>query len=389
MLFDDFEESDEDDDSGSAVSVEPREGLQPPRLSTLCLGHEMVEAALMPQIASGRVPHAMIFAGPEGIGKATFAYRLARYILARGTGGDEAESGGGLFGEMLPPPPAPTSLDIPRDNLDFQRIAAASHSDMLVVERQYDEEKQRFKGVVDVDSVRRIQPFMGMKAAQGGWRVVIVDDADMMTEEAQNAILKILEEPPAKALLMLVTHRPGRLLPTIRSRCRFMRFEPPQMADFTRLMRENHPDLTTRELETLYGITDGSVGRSLRLTGEGGLEAVDGVVAMMHTWPQWDRTQIHTMAEVMSKPGQDDTLDAFRQVMQWIADSLLQAKARGSALAGPLDNDALRRMLAHHSLAEWLEIADGLRTHFETAQRANLDRRHAVMGAFSVISPAA
>jgi DNA polymerase-3 subunit delta' len=388
MLFDDFEEHDDDDD-GAPAAVEPREGLQPPRLSTLCLGHEMVEAALMPQIASGRVPHAMVFAGPEGIGKATFAYRLARYMLARGTGGDEAESGGGLFGEMLPPPPAPTNLDIPRDNLDFQRVAASSHSDMLVVERQYDEEKQRYKGVVDVDSIRRIQPFMGMKAAQGGWRVVIVDDADMMTEEAQNAILKILEEPPPKALLILVTHRPGRLLPTIRSRCRFMRFEPPQMADFTRLLREDHPDLTTRDIETLYGITEGSVGRSLRLTGEGGMEAVEGVIAMMHTWPQWQWSQIHNMAEVMSKPGQDDTLDAFRQVMQWIADSLLQAKARGRGLAGVLDNDALNRMLVHHSLAEWLEIADGLRTHFETAQRANLDRRHAVMGAFSVFSAAA
>ena len=387
MLFDDFEE-DDDDDKDSAPAVEPREGLQPPRLSTLCLGHEMIEAALMPQIASGRVPHAMIFAGPEGIGKATFAYRLARYMLARGTGGDDADAGGGLFGEMLPPPPPPTTLDIPADNLDFQRIAAASHSDMLVVERQYDEDRQRYKGAVDVESVRRIPPFMGLKASQGGWRVVIVDDADTMTEEAQNAILKILEEPPAKALLILVTHRPGRLLPTIRSRCRFIRFEAPQMADFSRLMREDHPDLTTRELETLYGITEGSVGRSLRLTGEGGLEAVTNVIGLMHDWPAWNWTQIHTLAEVMSKPGQDDTLDAFRQVMQWVADSLLQAKARGIALAGPLDNDALNRMLAHYSLAQWLEIADGLRAHFETAQRANLDRRHAVMGAFSVLSAA-
>lgn len=388
MLFDDFEEE-QDDDKESASPAEIREGLQLPRLSTLCLGHEMIEAALMPQIASGRVPHAMIFAGPEGIGKATFAYRLARYMLARGTGGDDADAGGGLFGEMLPPPPPATTLDIPADNLDFQRIAAASHSDMLVVERQYDEDKQRYKGAVDVDSVRRIAPFMGLKASQGGWRVVIVDDADTMTEEAQNAILKILEEPPAKALLILVTHRPGRLLPTIRSRCRFIRFEAPQMADFSRLMRENHPDLTTRELETLYGITEGSVGRSLRLCGEGGLEAVTNVVGLMHDWPTWNWTQIHTLAEVMSKPGQDDTLDAFRQVMQWLADSLLQAKARGAALTGPLDNEVLNRMLAHHSLAQWLEMADGLRAHFETAQRANLDRRHAVMGAFSVLSAAA
>jgi len=388
MLFDDFEEDDEDD-KDSAPAAEPREGLQPPRLSTLCLGHEMIEAALMPQIASGRIPHAMIFAGPEGIGKATFAYRLARYILARGTGGDEANSGGGLFGEMLPPPPPPTTLDIPADNLDFQRIAAGSHSDMLVVEREYDEERQRFKGELSVKLVRQIQPFMSLKAAQGGWRVVIVDDADTMTEEAQNAILKILEEPPPKALLILVTHRPGRLLPTIRSRCRFMRFDAPNMTDFSRLLRENHPDLTPRELETLHGITEGSVGSSLRLTGEGGLEAVTNVIGMMHDWPTWNWTQIHTLAEVMSRPGQDDTLDAFRQVMQWMADSLLQAKARGAALTGPLDNEALNRMLAHHSLAQWLEMADGLRTHFETAQRANLDRRHAVMGAFSVLSAAA
>jgi DNA polymerase-3 subunit delta' len=326
------------------------------------------------------VPHAMIFAGPEGIGKATFAYRMARYMLSRGTQDTEPQ-GAGLFGEALPAAPL-TTMDLPTDHPDVRKVISGAHPDLLSVERQFDEKRGRYKGSLDVEQVRRIPPFMRMTAAQGGWRVVIVDDADTMTRSAQNAILKILEEPPPHALLMLVTHRPGLMLPTIRSRSRVINFTPPEPAIFTRLLRTDHPDLTTSDIDTLYAITGGSVGQALRLVNEGGLEAISKVMMLLCGWPQWDWPQIHSLAEAMSRPGQEDSQQAFQDVMQWVIDSMLRAKARNAALTGPLAMDQLQAMLAHYDLGQWMAIRDTLYAHFETATYASLDRRHAVMGAF-------
>lgn len=384
MLFDDFEDEDKDDELRAAAPVERRESLAPPRESLLCLGHDDVEKSLLAQVAQDRLPHAIVFAGPEGIGKATFAYRFARYILAHGPGGNEADAGPGLFGEALPPAVAPENMGLPADHPDVRKVAAGAHPDLLTVERQFDEKRGRFKGILDVEQARRIPPFMSRTAAQGGWRVVIVDDADTMNRNAQNAILKILEEPPARALLILIAHRPGMLIPTIRSRSRIVNFQAPTPELFARLLRADHPDLTTRELDTLYAIAGGSVGQGTRLLAEGGLEAVDKVMGLFHGWPQWDWPQIHMLADVMSRPGQEDSLQSFQDVMMWTVQSLLRARARGTALAGPLANDALQRMLAHYSLPQWLEITDALRAHFDTATHANLDRRHTVMGAFTV-----
>ncbi|MBU0800803.1 MAG: DNA polymerase III subunit delta' [Alphaproteobacteria bacterium] len=379
MLFDDFEDEDEDDKP--AAAIERRAGLAVPRLSSLCLGHEKVEGDLLTQIEQGRVPHAMIFAGTEGIGKATFAYRMARYMLSRGSA-DTEDAGPGLFGEPLPAAKV-ESMSLSVDHPDVRKVASGAHPDLLTVERQFDEKRGRFKGALDVEQVRRIPPFMRMTAAQGGWRVVVVDDADTMTRSAQNAILKVLEEPPPHALLMLITHRPGLMLPTIRSRSRMVHFEPPTPEIFARLLRADHPDLATRDIDTLYAIAGGSVGQGLRLLAEGGLEAVDKIMGLLHGWPQWDWPQIHMLADVMSRPGQDDSLQSFQDVWLWIIDSMLRAKARGQgALPGPLANDAVSRMLGHYSLPQWMAIRDALHSHFDTANHASLDRRHTVMGTF-------
>lgn len=385
MLFDDFE--DDETEEKQSPAVERREGLVSPRESSLCLGHEKIEHDLLALIEQNRLPHALIFAGPEGIGKSTFAFRLARFLLARGPIGG-ADAGPGLFGDALPVAKA-TDMAVAADHPDFRKVASGAHPDMLVVERQFDEKKQKFKGVVDVEQVRRIAPFMTRTAAQGGWRIVIVDDADTMNRNAANALLKILEEPPANALLILIAHRPGALLPTIRSRSRFIAFDPPPLDIFTRLLRADHPDLTTADIATLHAIAEGSPGQGIRLLAEGGLESVHKVMTLLHSWPQWDWPQIHTQAEAMARAGQDENLQSFRDVMLWIVQSLLRAKARGAALTCPLDNEALKRMLAHYSLPQWMAIADALQAHFDTAQFANLDRRHAVMGAFSVFSTAA
>ncbi|MBU6476153.1 MAG: ATP-binding protein, partial [Alphaproteobacteria bacterium] len=181
-----------------------------PRANPDFAGHEGVERGLLQDYLSGRMPHAIVLAGPSGIGKATLAFRLARFLLAQV---DDREQG--LFGEVAPDASRPefksgafappTSLYVPPDDPVFRRVAAGGHADLVTVEREYDEKRGRLKSEISVDAVRRIHPFLRMTAAEGGWRVVVVDGADTLNASSQNALLKILEEPPKKTVLILTT----------------------------------------------------------------------------------------------------------------------------------------------------------------------------------------
>ena len=174
-----------------------------PRANPLLLGHEPVEAMLAEAMRSGRMHHAWLLTGPEGVGKATLAFRFARRLLA------------GM------PEGATLAMD-PGEKV-FRRVAAGSHADLLTIERAWDAKRKRLRGEIVVDDVRRIAAFMHLTPAEGGWRVVVLDGAEDLSRNAANALLKVLEEPPPRAILLLVCSAAGRLLPTIRSRCRRLR----------------------------------------------------------------------------------------------------------------------------------------------------------------------
>jgi len=168
------------------------------RETVAVFGHEDAEASFRSALASGRLHHAWLLHGPPGIGKATLAFRFARILL----GAEEGDSPAG------------------------RRVTAGSHADLLVIERRMDEKRGRVRAEIVVDDVQPVQQFLRRTAAEAGWRVVIVDGAEFMNRNAANALLKVLEEPPPRAILLLVSAAPGRLLPTIRSRCRGVALAP-------------------------------------------------------------------------------------------------------------------------------------------------------------------
>lgn len=368
-----------DEDIASSATAGKAQALLPPREMTECLGHEALEQQLLPLVANNKMPHAMLFCGPKGIGKATFAFRLARYLLSQPP--QSAEDG--LFGGEAIPAESPKSMDIDPQGQVFRQVLSGAHPDLLVIERAFDEKKGTHKGGVDVETVRKITPFLRRTASQGGWRVVIVDDADTMNRSSQNAILKILEEPPKKTLLILVVHREGAMIPTIRSRARSYHFHPPSAETFNNLVRRGAGGLSIQELETLALIAGGSIGRALTIAGEGGLEAVESVSGLLQSWPQWDWAQIHSLSDALARPGQEKSLEAFKTVFMWSIETILRAKARGEAPPAPLNSTAIDNMMRHYSLEDWIKICENVKDHFETAERGNLDKRHIVFGLFS------
>jgi DNA polymerase-3 subunit delta' len=380
-MFDDFLDDPDDEliDVEEGADVPAAAGLNVSRENASLQGHESVEKNLIDILNSGSVPHAMMFAGPEGIGKSLMAYRLARHVLKKGVGDDGQDS---LFGGG---PEPVTSLQMDSADQIFRLVASGGHPDLMVIERPMDERKGEQKSSVDVDSARKVAPFLRMTASgANGWRVVIINDADTMNRNAQNAILKILEEPPPRALLILIVHRAGAMVPTIRSRCRLINFAPLPDDIVLDLMARHDPSLNKADAAALATMAEGRIGAAIRLLDDGGLEAVHAVLNLLTSWPGWDWVRIHQSADTLGRMGQEAAYTSFQDILLWTVQRLTFAKARGLDDAGaPLTAEPLRRMLAHYSLDEWLEICEKLRDHFSQIQIANLDRRQGVLGAFA------
>lgn len=357
------------------------ESLPEPRFNADFTGHKDIEPYILGLINNDNLPHALILGGPKGVGKSTFGYRLARGLLKKGIADPNQDS---MFGDDTPA--TLDSLYVAPDDPVFRKVASGGHPDFLGLERPMDERKGQLKNSMDIDTVRKVAPFLRMTSSEGGWRVVIINDADTMTRSAQNAILKILEEPPAHTLLILICHRVGALIPTIRSRCRLVTFNPLDTKTVVELLRQQYPQEPAADLTSIAAMAEGSIGRAVDLMEEGGQDGLHNVLEVLDNWENWDWPQIHRLAESLGRPGQERAYNTFSQVLVWTAETLLFAKARDEiALEAPLDHKALRNMLSHYSLEDWVKICENLKAHFEKFSHSHLDKRQAVLGAFSYI----
>jgi len=231
------------------------EGHPHPREIYDLIGQDGALARAARIIRSGRPPHGLMLAGPAGIGKATLAYRIARYVLRYGASTE-----------------GPADLAVPSSDLVSRRIEAQSHPGLLVLKRPRDEKTGRLKTVVSVDEVRRLGGLFGLTSAGGDWRVAIIDAADDMNDNAANALLKVLEEPPARSLLILISHAPGRQLPTIRSRSQRLDMKPLGDAILSAALAQRLPDASAEDRAAIVRLAEGSLGLALQLAEEEGVE---------------------------------------------------------------------------------------------------------------------
>lgn len=348
-----------------------------PRHNTLLLGHAQAEAVFLSAARSGRLPHAWLIAGPEGIGKATFAYRAARFMLA---GGPVSQGGPSLFGDA----PAPDGMDVDPQGNVFRRVAAASHPDLLTVERGYNERTKKERSEIVVEDARSVGEFLHLTAGDGGWRIVIVDSVDEMNRNAANAILKILEEPPKNALLLLVSHSPGRLLPTIRSRCRLLRMQALDDAAMDDLLTRYLPEEGGENRLLLAKLGEGSIGKALALYEAGGLSLYRELVALLGDLPRLEARKLHSFAGKFERAGNEA---AFETSMTLLADWIARLVRAGSLNQLPPailaeEEETARRLLALHSLDRWMELWEKVRHLTARTDAINLERKQVVINAF-------
>ena len=294
-------------------------GAPHPRETAQLFGQQAAEAAFLEALAAGRLHHGWLLTGPRGVGKATLAWRIARYLLANPPGAEA-----GLFGAPEPP----TSLDVPGDHPVARHMHAGAEPGLFILRRGPNDKGDRLSADIRVDEVRKLKNFLHLSAADGGRRVVIVDAADDLNTAAANALLKLLEEPPAGAVLLLVSHQPSGLLPTIRSRCRELRLTTLAPADLARAMAE--AGIEGADEPAMAALSAGSPGEAIRIAELDGLALYRDIVALFSGLPQVDRPRALALADSAAARGAEGRFD----LMLTLFDLFLARLAR-AGLAGP------------------------------------------------------
>jgi DNA polymerase-3 subunit delta' len=233
--------------------------------------------------SSGRLHHGWILAGMKGIGKAAFAHDLARRLLADAAG---------------PPVDAP-GLEVPEDHRIARLFASGAHPDYAELER-LEKDNGDLARNISVDQVRGLQRLFSNVPSFSSRRVIVIDSADDLERGAANALLKNLEEPPAGTIFLLVSHAPARLLPTIRSRCRILRFSPLSADQVRQVLRQNLPDHSDdSEIEALIGMGQGSPGKALEFAGLG-LAQLEAVMREILSTGDADNSHRLALAKMLS-----------------------------------------------------------------------------------------
>lgn len=334
--------------------------LPEPRANPELFGHEAAADALVESALSGRLHHAWLMAGPAGIGKETLAWRFARWLLA---GMPEAPKG-------KPP------LYLEPSHPVFRRVAAESHADLLTIDADT-LRGDRKRNDINVDAARLIPGFMNKTAAEGGWRVVVVDGVETMNLQAQNAILKVLEEPPARAILLLVSSAPARLLPTIRSRCRRLDLFPLGEAEMKALLTRLLPDTPATDRAKLAEMAEGSPGRAMQLAEGDGLELQALVEECLTNLNRPDPARFHAVADRCLADRGGSAFVTFMALLRGRIAGALRQAARGEAAPG---------WIAAHPLAAWPALWDRLGRLVDETERLNMDRKQAVLTGLSWLS---
>jgi DNA polymerase-3 subunit delta' len=345
----------------SARQVEKQSAAIHPRETTALFGHHEAEQALLNAYRSGRIPHAWLIGGAAGIGKATLAYRMARFVLAHRN-------------PLAPEVQGARTLEIDPADPVARHVAAGAHGGLLTLERTLND-KGVMRTVITVDETRETISFFGSTAAVDGWRVCIVDTVDELNPNAANALLKVLEEPPRQSLFLLVSHAPARVLPTILSRCRKLLLRPLATSDVIAAAAEaakigsDDPALT-EAAET----AEGSVARALTLLGGDALKLQQRTAALLATLPQVDPRELHALGDALGGSDRVALAAFIDSVDRWVGTRLRADDANANA--------NLPR------LARLAEVWEKINRAARDTEAYNLERKPLVFSVFGLLAEA-
>lgn len=336
------------------IGSDQQAGCPAPRARYDLIGHETAELSFAKAWDAGRLHHAWLITGPRGIGKASLAWRAIRRVL-----GAHPMSGGG-----------PLASD-PNDPV-CRTLEADANPDMLVIRRPWNDKRKRWRAEITIDEARKASAFFEKSAGAGGWRACLVDSADDMNNNSANALLKTLEEPPHRGVLFLISHSPGRLPATIRSRCRRLSLASPNVEQSAAwLVKEAGLDDSAQAHQALDAALN-SPGRALELLGNGGLDIHARVASLVEQGASLSDGDARRLADNITARGQDGLQPAFYE-----------------ALKHGLERQAIQAARENRDAEPWLNAWRSLARLVRDADALYLDPRQAALAALSLSRTAA
>lgn len=342
-----------------------------PRNCEVLVGHDGAMGELIASVRSGRMHHAWLLGGPKGIGKATLAYRMARLILH-----PQASELAARETNQIPGSDDPVA----------RQIISQSHPDFYIIRRDYDEKKKRMPQQIGVDAIRRAKRFFANTASRdGGWRVCLVDAADEMTIAAANALLKTVEEPPERTVFFLISHAPGRLLTTIRSRCRRLDLKPLNPSDISQVISSLVEPDSVQSMDRLAFLSRGSVAKALVLSQSNGIELYDTMLKALGSLPALDTLAVHRLADRLAQRNAQAMSDyaMFVELFEdWLARLALSAVKKSGEDAGAREIELAARLAPPGSANLWTQAWSEITHSLEQANALNLDRKQVILTSF-------
>ncbi len=335
----------------AAIETDRIAGQPHPRETHKLVGQEQALRQAAHAIRSGRPPQAWLIGGPPGIGKATLAYRIARYLLRYGATAE-----------------GPADLAVAENDPVSLQVKAGAHPGLLVLKRGAHPETGKLMTVLSVGEIRKVGNFFGLTSGAGGWRVAIVDTADDMNEAAANALLKLLEEPPQKSMLLLLSHAPARLLPTIRSRCQRLPLRPLDEQTIETALAERLPEMNAGERSRLAKLSGGSIGAALRLASDDGLMLATEAENLIARAATPDFAATLALADKIARI--DDGTEMFGQFLV----ETLQDRVRRRACEGA------------PSLDRWVALSEQLGRSFGRTEALHLEPRQTILSAAQALA---
>lgn len=331
------------------------DGAIAPAVNTKLFGHEEAEAFLARTYRSGKGHHAILIEGPEGIGKATLAFRFANHVLTHPDPTSAPE-------RIADPDPATT--------VSRQIASGASHN-LLYLTRPVDEKTGKVRTAITIDEVRRAGHFFSQTSGTGGWRIVIIDPADDLNRNAANAILKILEEPPKRAMFLVLSHAPGKLLPTIRSRCLPLKLSALSDTAMRQALGQLGLSIAGEQAERVLSLSKGSVAQALKLANYGGADIIEAFERLLRENGPAARKTMYKLAEALSAKDSDVAFGFFIEHLG----EFLMAEARAAALSGNLGR-------AEH----FARLSSTVTEQLAVAGAYNLERKQTILDILSTVA---
>jgi DNA polymerase-3 subunit delta' len=339
-----------------------------PRDVDRVFGHDAAIAEFERARASGRMHHAWLLVGPDGVGKATLAYHFARTVLGQGEGIKHG--------------------DVPAEHPLFRKVAGLAHPNFLLIRRSWIEKSKKYSQWIGVDEVRRLRAFLGTTSGEDAWRVVVVDRADELNQNAANALLKALEEPPPRTLFLMVAGVEGRLPITIRSRSRVLRLgaldEASLKAAVQAALTRDGVKADPKALDLALALSEGSVRRALELVSSGGIGLYEQILAMFALLPEVDGAELHNQTERVTAGNDLARLELYLALMRGVIERMTRFTAMGSGALGA-EKKLAARLVSPSNLDRWAEAWEVITEARNEAFTLNLDRNLLVLNSWFLL----